>query len=387
MATTFLEPGGDADFVNPTTTNGFWTTVIVTPSVVSDFVHGRHQRSIKYRANFNDSVRRAGILTDAGSRVSFYIYIVTLPSATTNIIWMADDAVTNGVEIRLSSSGRLVLARFDTDAQIGATGIATLITSRWYRISIAYTITSNTVNRFEVFVDGVSDISVTDATIATGAVNTSTISIGNSNDDGFLDFRSSDHYVDNSSSLTDTGDIWVTAKRSVSNGTTNGFTTQVGASGSGYGSGHSPQVNERALSTTNGWSMVGAGSAVTEEYNIETKSKGDIGIVGSIVDYVGWVSTKALVGETINIILNGVNFSQAITSTITLYTKVAGSTSYPSGSGADIGITTDTSLTTVSLYECGVIVAFIPTSVQGTVGNYGRHVTVGAGGSRNERAT
>ncbi|WP_323162301.1 hypothetical protein, partial [Pseudomonas fluorescens] len=80
--------------------------------------------------------------------------------------------------------------------------------------------------------------------------------------------------VDDSSALTDPGNIWVAAKRPNANGTTNGFTTQIGSGGSGYGSGHSPQVNERALSTTNGWSMVGAGAAVTEEYNIESKSTG-----------------------------------------------------------------------------------------------------------------
>jgi hypothetical protein len=75
---------------------------------------------------------------------------------------------------------------------------------------------------------------------------------------------------------------------------------------------------------------------------------------------MGWVSTKALVGETVNVILDGANVAQAITSTITMYLKVKGSSTYPSGTGADIGIQTDTSLTTVSLYECGVVVAYIP---------------------------
>lgn len=144
-------------------------------------------------------------------------------------------------------------------------------------------------------------------------------------------------------------------------GTTNGFTTQIGAGGSGYGSGHSPQVNERALSTTNGWSMVGAGSAVTEEYNIENIATGDTNLTGAtIVDWLGWASMSSLVGETVQMVVGGANFAQAITSTATLYTKMKGSTTYPVGTGTDIGITTDTSLTTVSLYECGIIVAYIP---------------------------
>jgi hypothetical protein len=177
----------------------------------------------------------------------------------------------------------------------------------------------------------------------------------------------SDFYIDNSSSLTDTGNIWVTAKRPVANGTTNGFSTQIGSGGSGYGTGHSPQVNERPLSTTNGWSMVGAGSAVTEEYNIEGKSVGDIDIsTATIIDWLGWVSIKALAGETGNVIIDGASVAQAITTTATLYTKIKGSATYPAGTGADIGFQTTTALTTVSLYECGVIVAYIPASGGGS---------------------
>ncbi len=170
-------------------------------------------------------------------------------------------------------------------------------------------------------------------------------------------------YVDSGSNLKDPGNIWVTAKRPNANGTANNFSTQVGSGGSGYGTGHSPQVNERPLSTTNGWSVVGAGSAVTEEYNVENTAAGDIDISNpniSIIDVAGWVNASSLVGETTNIILNGSSLSQAITSTNTTYTKFAGSPIYPLGAGADIGIQTDTSLTTVTLNELGVMVAYIP---------------------------
>ena len=181
----------------------------------------------------------------------------------------------NIASVKITSTGVLQLWNRLNDNQIGSNG-ATLSTGQWYSITLAYTIISTSVNRFELFVNSVSTISVTNATLtSTGSTG---VKIGNQNNNATLDFRTSDHYVDDSSSLTDTGDIWVTAKRPVSNGTTNGFSTQIGSGGSGYGSGHSPQVNERPLSTTNGWSMVGAGSAVTEEYNIEGKSVGDINI-------------------------------------------------------------------------------------------------------------
>ncbi len=66
-----------------------------------------------------------------------------------------------------------------------------------------------------------------------------------------------DIYVDNGSDLSDPGNVHVTAKRPGSNGLSNGFATQIGSGGSGFGSGHAPQVNERPLSNTNGWSSVG----------------------------------------------------------------------------------------------------------------------------------
>lgn len=371
MATKFLEPGGDATFnVN---TSQFWdasSSTIGTIVTATDFVHGSHIKSIKYPANNTNRLGRQNVIATAGSRISFYIYLVALPSATASFFALRSSfggSDTNNVILRLTSGGVLQLWN-RTTAQIGTDG-ATLSTGRWYRISLAYTITNTTTNRFELFVDGVSSISITNATIT--EASEVVFQLGNIQGNSTLDFRSSDHYVDDSSALTDPGNIWVTAKRPNANGTTNGFTTQIGSGGSGYGSGHSPQVNERALSTTNGWSMVGAGAAVTEEYNIESKSTGDIDIsTATIVDWLGWASVKALAGTpTIQIVLNGANNSQAINTTITTYTKIKGSSTYPAGTGADIGIVTGTDLTTESLYECGVIVAYIPAVVVTNTGS------------------
>lgn len=372
MAVTFLEPGGDADFA-VTTTNGFWGSLVVGPTIVTDFLHGKHVRSISFNNSSSygaGAVTPSGVVSDSGGRVSFYLYIVSLPAAAAKDSIMAilkSDGTTGVAWVAITSGGVLRMYSTSAAVQIGSDG-PPLVAGTWYRISLAYTITSTAVNRFELFVDSKPAISITNATL----VNVTSSCVGFGAGLGVLsgssstNLRGSDFYVDNSSSLTDTGDIWVTAKRPNANGTTNGFSTQIGAGGSGYGSGHSPQVNERALSVTNGWSMVGAGSAVTEEYNIENAATGDINITNEpIVDYMGWVSTSSLAGETINIILNGVNFAQAITSTNTMYKKYAGSTQYPAGTGTDIGIQTDTSLTTVSLFECGVVIAFKKANTSG----------------------
>ena len=361
MATKFLEPGGDADF-QVTSGNGFWASTVNSPTAVTDFVHGHHVKSIKSAGAQVFRTPNATI-SDAGARVSFYIYIATLSAATDFILSFEQTSGTTCFALALTSGGVLrVVDKFN--AQYGTDG-PTLSTGVWYRVSCAYTVTSTTVNRIEVFVNSVSAISITNVTLS--SVTTSRLDFGNNTSSGSPSLRYSDIYVDDSNSLTDTGDIWVTAKRPFSNGTTNGFTTQIGSGGSGYGSGNSQQVNERPLSTTNGWSMIGAGSAVIEEYNIESSYIGDFEVAyATIVDWIGWASMSALAGETVQLIVGGANFSTAITSSATIYTAVKGSSTYPAGSGSDIGITTDTSLTTVSLYECGILVAFIPPLPQDT---------------------
>lgn len=357
MTTTFLEPGGDANFLASGGINSFWDSN--ANAIATDFVHGSHIKSISTASGtFNSMDTTIGSAADAGTRLSFYVYFATLPTSGKQNFALFRDSVggTNCFSITVQSTGVLQLWRGYNTAQIGSDG-ATISAGVWYRISLAYTITSSSVNRLELFVNSVSSISVTNATIVVGATN---VRFGN-NTVNTSSIRFSDFYMDNSSSLTDTGNIWVTAKRPNANGTTNGFTTQVGAGGSGYGSGHSPQVNERPLSTTNGWGITSVGSAITEEYNIESKATGDIDIsTATIIDTMGWVSFQANIAETINIIINGTNYSQAATTSATLYKKFVGSSTYPAGTGADIGVQTDTTITLTNLYECGVLVAYTP---------------------------
>lgn len=375
VVTKFLEPGGDATFnVATTTGGGFWLTSFGAATIASDFVHGSHQRSIKLLSTAGGGVQtQVGVCSDSGTRISLYVYIAALPTAD-DFLFSIQSSSVDILQLFITPSGVLQIKK-DLTTQIGSNG-STLSTGTWYRISLAYKITNTTVNRFELFVNGISNISITNATIS--AVGTDRLLFGSFNSNSTFSTRVSDIYVDNSISLTDPGDIWVTAKRPNANGTTNGFTTQIGAGGSGYGTGHSPQVNERALSTANGWSMVGAGSAVTEQYNIEAKSAGDTDIsTGTVIDYMGWLSAQALIAAGANITVNGISTAISLTTAATIFTKTASSTTYPEGTGADIGIITDTTLTTVSLYETGIIVAYIPGSTSSV--NNQRFMLIGVG--------
>lgn len=361
MASQFLEPGTAATF-----DTSFWGTFSAgsaTAPVTSTTAVGGSPRSLQLQVTSGGSDVSsvnlpAGTTVDAGGRISFYIrFSAVSPGQTSQFFSVFTSGFAlNVFEIALTTGNNLAI--LDKNFAPQATGATVIAPNTDYRISIVYKITSASVNSIKLFINGASEATATNITVVTGS-NISAIGL---NEPLVAMTANVAHvYADNSTVSADPGDIHVTAKRPISNGTTNGFTTRIGSGGSGVGTGHAPQVNERPQSDTNGWSVVAAGSAITEEYNIESISAGDIDITGAtIVDYEGWVRSKALISETGNIIVNGVSSNIALTSTTTYFTKFAGSTTYPAGTGADIGEISATTATTVSLYEAGIIVAYIP---------------------------
>lgn len=357
-ATTFLESGTDAtqdgkfyqSFV------GGGTTGTVT-SDTSQFHTGGH--SIKVSSGVTSGGGAAltpnGAVSDAGTHIS---------------VWFRSDTFATGNQIvspNTSAGGDVMALRFGTNTvNINnsqgtnlATGAKTLSTNTWYHLELVYTITNATTFNIKTYINGVLDASAVNNGTLPGTA-TSQVGFGMStNAAANQNIWFDDIYITNVANFATAGDIRVTAKRPFANGTTNGFTTQIGTGGSGYGTGHSPQVNEQPLSTTNGWSMIGAGSAVTEEYNIEGLVVGSTPLNSyQVVDTTGWLYASSLASETGSIIVNGATSNISLTSTNTMFTKATGSTTYPNGSGTDIGIVTTTALTTVSLYEAGTLVAF-----------------------------
>ena len=358
--TKFLESGTDA-------TQGFefYTTTAGTVASATDQAH-TGPRSIKMSTgagNAAANVRKSSILASAGRRVSFYFRTDSLPT-------------TKGTICQFFTSGgsSVYSAEFQTDGTLSnipggattATGTKVLSTNTWYRICISFYFTTTTDFTFKIYIDGVLD-STANAGTMSGSPTFDRLSLAISAIGANKNHWFDDIYVDDgasSSSQPDTSNIFVTNKRPNANGTTNGW-TGTGA-GSGYGTGNSVYVNEQPLSTASYVSVVGAGSAVTEEYNIENASTGDVNITGlTLVDYVGWVYTTALIAETGKIIVNNVSSNISITTSNAMFTAFAGSTTYPAGTGTDIGEITSTTVTTVTLYECGIIFAYNP-AVAGT---------------------
>lgn len=359
MGTIFLESGGDAtqDF-------SFWSSTAGTVAIDST-VSFTGPCSIKVMANgANGSVTKNAVMADAGRRLSFrFRGDNTVTSGNGGILLIATSGGTAIFNIQLTTAMVLRLQ------PVGATvvlGTKVLALNTWYRITVSYTITNTTTFKFAVFIDGVLEATATAGTLTNVGTDQLLFRAANGNYTGAANNWFDDIYLDDGTDYLDPGNIRVTAKRPNANGTTNGFTTQIGSGSSGYGSGHSPQVNERPLSTTNGWSMIGAGGAVTEEYNVEGQATGDISVAGAtLVDFMGWVYASSALSETGSIVLVGAASNISLTSSNTMFTKFAGSTTYPPGTGADIGIVTSTTVTTVSLYECGIVVAYKPDPTQG----------------------
>lgn len=300
------------------------------------------------------------VVQDAGAAVSFWARWSATPSDPAILASIADQNEVNDIlTIKLNSTGVIRVSGIGVTAKNGTT---VLSANTWYRISFAYVITTTTNWSVKVYVNGTLEITYTnaDGTLTSATTYEAGWGLGGETTTPALSLWIDDIYIDDRTDQTDVGNISVTAKRPFANGTTNGFTGT--GTPSGYGTGNARYVNEQPLSETNYVAKVGAGSATTEEYTAEGLTVGDANLTGASIKGVrGWVWTKSLAGETGKIVVDGTQTNISITSTAAMFTQNSATpTVYPAGTGTDIGEVTDTSLTTVTLYECGVLVAYTP---------------------------
>lgn len=282
-----------------------------------------------------------------------------------------DNFPADGTELfRFSSAGSPSIEIFadgaggfkvlDSAFALLATGTHTTALNTDGRLCVRVSITNATTFLIKVYIGGVLDMNISSGgTVVTLIDQISEGLLGGSAASDTM-FTAHGYAIDAYDAGADMGDVRVVAKLPNANGTTNGFTTQIGAGGSGYGTGHAPQVNERALSATNGWSLNTA-SAITEEYNVEGATVGDADLTGAtILDWQGWVWAKTTGGSRAgNIVVKGTNSARTFTTTAAWYEAFAAVATYPAGSGTDVGMISQAVSDTYSLYECGVQIAYI----------------------------
>ena len=270
--------------------------------------------------------------------------------------------------VGIQASGKLILGP-SVSPPTPTSGNTVLSANTWYRLTLSYVITNATNYTMKLFLNGTLEITVTQAagTLLHTATSDLIIGMGNSGIFGgttsVMDVWYDDLYVDNGTTLDDPGNISVTNKRAYSNGTTNGFTTT--GTPSGYGSGHASYVNGNypvGSDTTTYVSAVVVASAITEEFTIEGASVGDANLTGTTIKGVrGWVFASSTLTETDTIVVDGTQTSITVTSTPTLFVQNSPNpTTYPAGTGTDIGMVTNTTAATAKLFGAGILIAYIP---------------------------
>ena len=249
--------------------------------------------------------------------------------------------------VQVTSAGVLQFSNGTT--QLGSDG-STLSTGIWYRLSVAYTITSTSSYELRLFKDGTQDISVSSSTaLPTTVSNTLRLGWGSAPGDLLQALEADDIYVDDSNALTDIGDIRVTAKLPNTVNANNFDTT--GGTGA---------VNERSISETNYKQQAGS-TQVQQNYTLETASTGDVNISGNtLVARTAWIWAKTGNGAagTPGIVDNGSVSAVTLTTSPALYTLTTDSVTYPSNA-AGIGMRSSGASADNFLYETGTMIAFI----------------------------
>ncbi len=294
--------------------------------------------------------------TPTNGRMSVRVNFTNLPtSGDAKIFVLYTAAFTQIYEIYVSSAGVLKVKANGT--QVGSSG-STLATGTWYQLSLAWTVTSTSVNQVRLFLNTTTTPDIT-------ASNSTLAAVPNSDGPLYWGWLSGagtsrivnmdDFYWDDSSALTYPGDIRVTAKLPIANNV-NTFDTAVGANPST----RYTNVNERPLSVTNGWEQA-ATSQATENYTVQSWTIGDVNLTNkAILAREAWVYAKSAGGTIAATITdNGSDSAITITTTATTYFHVTDSPLYPSNV-AGVGMKSTGTTNDTFLYECGVLIAYIP---------------------------
>ena len=334
MATIFMETP------DATQAKEFWTTVVgaVTYDTGQKKSGLASWKADSGAGNAAAYLRKTAILADAGRRISVYFRFNAFPANVMSILTLFDS--TEGLwslEVQVNPSGVLSFE--------GVTG-STLSTGIWYRICLAYTITSSTISEFRVYLNGILDI--TKSNIA-NRTDSSAIRIGWRDSPGANKVLNFHHvYVDDSAALTDIGDIRVTAK--LPNAVVHDdFDGSTGA------------VNERPISEANLQSHTDT-TQVHQDYDIETAAGGDVDISADTqiaLSFWVWAADGSGANGTPKLIYQA-DTEQAISlvATPSLFTKIVDTAIYPSAGTSVIGMESTGAGADTFFYEGGVLVAY-----------------------------
>ncbi|GEM_PF-6977796 len=299
-------------------------------------------------------LRKQNIFSTQAGRATGYFRLQDFPTNFVQLHWARTGSFQFGVGV--NGSGVLQIRTNTGGTQLGSNG-STLSQNTWYRISMVWNITNATTFTVKVFLNGVLDITANSGTLTADATNAIYNGWVESNSAGSKQLWFHHIYVDNDTSLTDTGDIRVTAKLpgTVNN---NGFDT-TGGTGA---------VNERPISTTN--YMQDATSSTPgalQDYTLQIATQGDMDVSDhAVVARTAWVwAARGATGSqttAASIIDNGSETAITLTATPAIYTVTTYSATYPSNANG-IGMRAIDGTYDTYFYEGGTLIAYIPTTI------------------------
>jgi hypothetical protein len=291
MASVFFEPGTDAtgDF-------SFWssTTGTVTSDTTTKYTGPRSIKVDSGAGNAAAYVQKNDILADAGRRITFRLYLESIPTTTFRCLNLVNSGASPCGGISIDTAGLVRVIAGGTGVSTGVT----LSTGQWYRLAFSYTITSPTEAQAKLAINGGAQATSNSVTHNTGSVHLrlGLTQVPGANIVGYVD----DVYVDDGSDNTALGDIQVTAKAPASENTNN-FDTAVG---NARGASDYNNVNEVALSETNGWQHAGV-TDVQENYGLQTASDTSNGsadlTTATLIARTAWLWGKRSATPTISV--------------------------------------------------------------------------------------
>jgi hypothetical protein len=336
-------------------------------------------RSFNFNSGSGNDQGYAGVganqqyVSDGGTRITFgfrYSGTLSVSGGGADFINFATTGGSDVFSVGINNSGILVILSANAGpASALATGTHAVVANTDTRITVSYTLSSTTVNTIQVYVNGVLDINASNLTLANNNSARLYFGWGNINEPGANVSGYVAHiYIDNGTT-GDPGNIRTTVKRAFSNGTSVAWATS--GSGSGYGSGHASFINGRPPSTSNIVSVTPT-TAKIDEYNVEGISAGDVNITGvTLVDWMGWINAEAASTSNtpaMKIIVANVSTTITIQTAYVPFTHPVGSTTYPAGTGTDVGMSAGYTTTghLVSMDAAGVTIAYIAPTVTAT---------------------
>lgn len=254
-------------------------------------------------------------------------------------------------EFALVPRGDGVILRLIDGDKVWYDGITELLPDTDHRISWGHLLHDTNLVDIKLYVDSIQELDIVDAKCAGGISNLVNLLHGWAITPGENKVCWFDQFwIDAGDDLTDCGNILSTHKGPATVNEDNWDTD----GGNGL-------VDERPLNETNYKEHSTPIDAQYQTYNLQADDAGDIDISGeSLVGHMGWAWAQwTLSPDLVRLVTNGVEVNRLaqLTSSPRLIRQPIASASYPTNARG-IGMYVETEFGNLTLFECGVVVAY-----------------------------